>query len=115
MRVRLLASRQDLQPLSETAHAARVRGLRVLRSRSLDRVKPRLDPDRRQHLRRLGVDQLAATMADVLAEDGETADLQSFPRGRRKAAICSGNEDSVEKTVRCANPMVVRAASLSLL
>jgi hypothetical protein len=30
------------------------------------------------------IDQLAATMADVLAEDDETADSQSFPRPHHK-------------------------------
>jgi len=31
-----------------------------------------------------------------------------------KPSICSGNEEPVERTVRCANPVVVRAACLSL-
>ncbi len=63
------------------------------------------------------IDQLAATMADVLAadEDDETADSQSFPPSPpQKPVICSGNEESVERTVRCANPVVVRAEPLSL-
>jgi integrase len=46
------------------------------------------------------IDQLAATMADVLAadeNDDETADSQSFPPSPpQKPAICSGNEDSME-------------------
>jgi hypothetical protein len=42
------------------------------------------------------IDQLAATMADVLAAD-ETAASQSLPRPRRKKpSICSGDEGSVE-------------------
>jgi hypothetical protein len=36
-------------------------------------------------------------MADVLAEDDETADSQSFPPSPpQKQPICSGNEESVE-------------------
>ena len=45
------------------------------------------------------IDQLAATMADVLAadDDDETADSQSFPPSPpQKQSICSGNEDSME-------------------
>jgi hypothetical protein len=44
------------------------------------------------------IDQLAATMADVLAEDeDETADPQSFPPSPpQKPSICSGNEEPVE-------------------
>ena len=60
-------------------------------------------------------------MADVLAADDEdenapkSPDPQSFPPSRpQKLPICSGNEDSMERTVRCANPVVVRAESLSL-
>ncbi len=63
------------------------------------------------------IDQLAATMADVLAEDedDEAADSQSFPPSPpQKQPICSGNEESVERTVRCANPMCVRAPRLTL-
>ncbi|HSZ13319.1 MAG TPA: hypothetical protein VK790_04715 [Solirubrobacteraceae bacterium] len=46
------------------------------------------------------IDQLATTMADVLAadeDDDETADSQSFPPSPpQKPANCSGNEDSME-------------------
>jgi integrase len=50
------------------------------------------------------IDQLAATMADVLAADGEedenapkSPDSQSFPPSPpQKLPICSGNEDSME-------------------
>jgi len=46
------------------------------------------------------IDQLAATMADVLAQDDEdenAPDSQSFPPSPpQKPAICSGNEESVE-------------------
>ncbi len=42
------------------------------------------------------INQLAATMADVLADD-ETADSQSLPRPRRKnQRFCSGNEEPME-------------------
>jgi hypothetical protein len=66
------------------------------------------------------IDQLAATMADVLAADEhenapKPADPQSFPPSPlQKQPICSGNEDSMERAVRCANPLVVRAEALSL-
>jgi hypothetical protein len=43
------------------------------------------------------IDQLAATMADVLAEDDETAGSQSFPPSPpQQLPICSGNDDSME-------------------
>ena len=49
------------------------------------------------------IDQLAATMADVLAADDEdetapkSPDSQSFPPSPpQKLPICSGNEDSME-------------------
>ena len=64
------------------------------------------------------IDQLAATMADVLAEDDETPDSQSFPpvpaTKPQSPAICSGNEGPVERIVRCANPASVRAPRLAL-
>jgi hypothetical protein len=36
------------------------------------------------------------------------------PSPPQKPAICSGNEESVERTVHCANPAVVCAPCLSL-
>lgn len=58
-------------------------------------------------------------MADVLAadeDDDETADSQSFPPSpTQKPVICGGNKESVERAVRCANPVVVRAQPLSLV
>jgi hypothetical protein len=42
------------------------------------------------------IDQLAATMADVLAEDHKTADSQSFPPSPPQTVICSGNDEPME-------------------
>ena len=43
------------------------------------------------------IDQLAATMADVLTEDDESAASQSFPPSTpQRQSICSGFEESVE-------------------
>ncbi len=61
------------------------------------------------------IDQLAATMTDVLAADGETADSQSFPPSPpQKPVICSGNEDlmetvGIEPTSAIASEWLLRA------
>jgi hypothetical protein len=64
-------------------------------------ARPRLDPNHRRHLRRWDIDRLAATMADVLAADDDTADSQSLPRSqpqklRRQRGI-SGEDRTMRK------------------
>ena len=63
------------------------------------------------------IDQLAATMADVLAadENDETADSQSFPLSPpQKPAICSGNGNQWRRWESNPRPQSRKVASTSV-